>query len=157
VELDGPTGVTPAALGDRVFFGTEGGVFFAIDWRKAEVAWSYTDAESALPFRSSAAVTRDILLVGSSSKQIRAMDPRNGKQLWQFTTRGRIDSSPVIVEKRAYVGGTDGRVYGLDLKSGKAIWEYETGEGFVGSAAIADGRLLIASDEGTVYCFGKKK
>ena len=89
--------------------------------------------------------------------EIRAMDPDNGKQLWQFTTRGRVDSSPVIIGNRVYVGGSDGRIYGLDLKSGKPTWEYETGDGFVGSAAIAAGRLVIASDEGTVYCFGEKK
>ena len=33
VVIDSPTGSTPAALGDQVFFGTEGGTFFAIDWR----------------------------------------------------------------------------------------------------------------------------
>ncbi|MFP6649236.1 MAG: PQQ-binding-like beta-propeller repeat protein, partial [Pirellulaceae bacterium] len=157
VLLDGPTGVTPAVLGDRVFFGTEGGVFFAIDWRKAEVVWKYADPESALPFRSSAAVTKGFVLVGGRNKQIQALNPDNGKQLWQFTTRGRVDSSPVIIGNRMYVGGSDGRIYGLDLKTGKPTWEYETGDGFVGSAAIASGRLVIASDEGTVYCFGEKK
>ena len=134
-----------------------GVIFFAIDWRKAEIAWKYADAETALPFRSSAAVTKGIVLVGGRNKQILALDPDNGKQLWQFTTRGRVDSSPVIIGNRVYVGGSDGRIYGLDLKSGKPTWEYETGDGFVGSAAIAAGRLVIASDEGTVYCFGEKK
>ena len=31
VEIDGPTGSTPAIRGERVIFGTEGGTFFAID------------------------------------------------------------------------------------------------------------------------------
>ena len=33
VEIDSPTGSTPAVQGDLLFFGTEGGTFYAIDWR----------------------------------------------------------------------------------------------------------------------------
>ena len=36
VDIDGPTGSTAAIQGDRVFFGTEGGTFYAIDAPEGE-------------------------------------------------------------------------------------------------------------------------
>ncbi len=35
-NIDSPTGATPAVLGDYAYFGTQGSLFFAIDWKKAE-------------------------------------------------------------------------------------------------------------------------
>lgn len=154
VAIDSQTGCTPAASGDFVYFGTEGGVFFCIDWRQGEIVWKYHDASRSLPFRSSAALTDEIVVVGGRDKQVHAFDPKNGAVRWKFPAKARIDSSPVIVAGRAYVGGADGRLYGLDLQSGEAAWEYEAGGGFIASPAVAEGRLVIGNDDGEVFCFG---
>ena len=63
VPIDGPTGTTPAASGDRVFFGTEGGAFFAIDFLKGEVAWRMQPAVNPQSYRSSAAVSPRLALM----------------------------------------------------------------------------------------------
>ena len=41
VDIDDPTLSTPAASGDLVYFGTQGGRFLAVDWRRAKIAWTY--------------------------------------------------------------------------------------------------------------------
>jgi outer membrane protein assembly factor BamB len=84
------------------------------------------------------------------------MQPATGKEIWKFSARRGIDSSPVVAGTRVYFASTDGRLYGLNLKSGDKEWEYEAGGGFTGSPAIVNARLLIASDDGHVYCFGGK-
>jgi outer membrane protein assembly factor BamB len=84
------------------------------------------------------------------------MNPQSGEPRWQFATRGRVDSSPVVVGERVYLGSADGRLYGLELATGKKLWEYEAGGSFVASPAVAAGKLVIANQDGTVYCFGKK-
>ncbi len=96
VEIDAPTGSTPGVGGDRVFFGTEGSSFFAIDWKKAEIAWQVKSPRN-MPFRSSAAITPAAVIFGGRDKQIYALDPANGHELWKFATRARVDSSPVVV------------------------------------------------------------
>lgn len=156
VEIDGPTGVTPAADGDFVYFGTENGTFYAINWRKAEVAWKFQDDASSLAFRSSAAVAGKLVVVGGRSKRVYALDAETGDKRWEFVTRRNVDSSPVIAGQRVYVGSADGRLYCLELATGKKVWEYETGGRLSASPAIAAGRLLIASDDGVVYCFGRR-
>ncbi|MHB8902387.1 MAG: outer membrane protein assembly factor BamB family protein [Thermoguttaceae bacterium] len=156
VAIDSPTGSTPAVLGDLLFVGTEGSTFFAIDWNKPAVVWHYTAEQRQMPFRSSAAVTEKVVLVGSLDKNVHALDPRSGKPLWIFSTRGKIEGSPVIVGKRAFIGSGDGRLYALEIETGREVWQYETGGSLLGSPAIVQGRLVIGTDDGTLYCFGKK-
>ncbi|MEQ8788120.1 MAG: PQQ-binding-like beta-propeller repeat protein [Pirellulaceae bacterium] len=155
VEIDGPTGVTPAVMGDYVYFGTMGGSFYAVHWKEAEKAWTYED-ERHPEIRSSPAVTPTHLVFGSRGKSVYALDPKDGAEKWRIATRNRVDSSPVIVGDRVYVGAGDGRLYGLRVKDGSTFWEYEVRGGFTGSPAVADGRMVIASDRGVVYCFGQK-
>ena len=154
IEIDSPTGVTPAIMGDNVFFGTEAGEVFAIDWKKAEVKWRFTE-RSRREIRSSAAVSERMLVVGSRSKNVYGIDPMTGEEKWKFTCRRGVQSSPLIACDRVFVAATDGRVYLLDLLTGKELWNKQTGDSFTSSPAVVDHRLLIASNDGVVYCFGK--
>ncbi len=156
VEIDGPTGSTPAVGGDCVFFGTEGPSFFCINWRTAEVVWQLKP-ERNLPIRASAAVTPEAVIFAGHDKHVYAVDPRKGGQKWSFATRAKVDSSPVVVGNRIYVGSGDGRLYGLDRATGEKVWEFEAGGHFVASAAVAEGRLVIGNTDTTLYCFGAKK
>ena len=75
VDIDGPTGSTAAMTGDRVYFGTEGGTFFAIDAPTGEtkqpaVAWTYRDSRRGQPIRAAAAVTDKLVVYGSQGKAI---------------------------------------------------------------------------------------
>lgn len=155
VPLQSPTGVTPSVRDDRVFVGTQGGVFFAIDWRKAEVAWSFAAEDSSVPYDGSPAVQGEIV-VTPQGKQMHGLQAQTGKLLWSISVRGKIESSPVIAGQRVLFGSHDGRLYTLDLATGKEIDALELGGKLIGSPAVADGRLVIASDRGVVYCLGKK-
>lgn len=155
VEIDAPTGSTPGVGGSRVYFGTEGSSFFAIDWQQAKVSWMMKSPRN-MPFRSSAAVTPEAVIFGGRDKQIYALDAGDGHELWRFAARSRVDSSPVIVGDRVFVGASDGRLYCLHRKTGKKLWDYEAGGDFTASPAVAEGRLVIGNTDGTLYCFGAK-
>jgi outer membrane protein assembly factor BamB len=155
VDIRDQTGSTPAVLGDLVYFGTEGGSFFAIDWKKAEVVWTYRDEVHMLPYRSSAAVTREAIVFGGRDKFVRAVSPATGDPIWEFATRGRVDGSPIIAGQRVYIGSADGRFYVLDRASGALVWQVETGGRFSASPAAADGRIVIGNEDGVLYCLGE--
>jgi outer membrane protein assembly factor BamB len=157
VSLEGPTGATPAVLGDHLFVGTEEGTLFAIDWRQAKVLWQYVNHQRSAPYRSSAAVTPQAVIVGSRDKLVHALDPKDGSVLWTFTTKSRVDSSPVVVGERVFVGSADGRLYELELKTGQERWRFEAGGAVVASPAVAAGRLVIGNDNGELFCFGTKQ
>ncbi len=156
VDLEAPTGSTPAVWGELALVGTEGNVFFAVNWKQANVVWQYENPKRAFPFRSSAAVTDRIVVVGGRDKLVHAFETQTGQPLWRFSTKGRVDSSPVIVGRRVFVGSTDGRLYELDSTSGKELWRFEAGGSILASPAVAAGRLVIGTDDGDLYCFGKR-
>ncbi|MBX9792508.1 MAG: PQQ-binding-like beta-propeller repeat protein [Pirellulales bacterium] len=165
LDIESPTGNAPAVfvkgdapatLEDMIYFGTEGETFFGINWRKSEIVWRYRNPQRAFPYRSSAALTKELVIVGGRDKMIKALDPATGEPRWTFPTKSRVDSSPVVVGQRVFVGGADGRLYGLSLKTGEKVWEYEAGGGFNASPAVAAGRLVIGNEDGVVFCFGAK-
>jgi outer membrane protein assembly factor BamB len=156
IGIDGPTGSTPAVVGDWAFVGIEDGVFFGVDWRREKVLWRFQNPERTASYRSSAAATSEVVLVGSRDKQLHALHPKTGERLWTFNAKSRIDSSPVIVGRRAFFGAADGRLYGLDVKTGREVWQFDAGGAVLASPAVAAGRLVIGTDNGDLYCFGTR-
>ena len=158
VPIDGPTGTTPAAAGDRVFFGTEGGTFFAIDFLKAEIAWRAQAATQGQSYRSSAALTDELVIVGSRGKAVEAFSRVDGLRKWRHPMRGKVDASPIVAlaadgRPLAIVADAAGKIAVLDAATGEPQWEFDAGGGFSGGAAVAAGHVVIASDDGTVWCF----
>ena len=156
VEIGDPTLSTPAVLGPNVYFGTEGATLFDVDWKKSKIIWKYQNSKRRTSYRSSPAVSDLGVVIGGRNKLVELIDA-TGKRNWSFPTKGRIDSSPVIVDNRVFVGSADGRIYGLDLKTGEKVWSYDGGAAFSASPAVAGGRLVIGNEEGVLYCFGNKQ
>ena len=154
IELKSPTGATAAVGGERLFVGTEGNEFLGLDWKQDKVVWRFENRPRSAAYRSSAAVTKDLVVVGSRDKFVHAFDPQTGQPRWRFATKGRVDGSPTIVGLRVFVGASDGRLYELDLKTGEERWRFEAGGDITASPAVAEGRLVVGNDRGDLYCFG---
>ena len=165
VAIDAPTGATAAFLDDHVYFGTEGGTFFAIDLRSSgkegpKVAWTFRDPERGQPIRSAASVTDKLIVFGSQGKAIYGLDRATGEVKWKVPTRSRVDSSPVIAGDQVVAATERGVLYVLDAKSGAINWQFDAGGGFTASPIVVDGKIIIGNTDGTLYCFGapqKKK
>jgi outer membrane protein assembly factor BamB len=162
VEIDGPTGSTPAMHGERVFFGTEGGTFFAIDVptdanKKPTVAWTYRDRRRGQPIRSAAAVTDTVVVYGSQGKAIYALDPKTSDEKWIIPTRSRVESSPVISGNLAVVATAAGKLYLIEVDTGEVKYENDFGGGFTASPAIVNSRIILGNTDGTLYCLGSKE
>lgn len=163
VPLGGPTGTTPAVSGSRVFFGTEGGQFFGIDFVAATVAWNRQPAANPLAYRSSAAVADGLVVVGSRGRVVEAFAASDGSPRWQRPLQGRVDASPIVIsttgsgrvqpESVAVVADAAGRIVILRLSDGGICWEFDAGGGFSGSAAVVADRLIVAAEDGVVWCF----
>lgn len=156
-EMESQTGASPAVVGDRLFVGHMGSQVLGIDWKKPEVVWRYQHPERQFEYYSSAAATSELVVIGGRDKMVHGIDPKTGEAKWTFPTKGRVDSSPVIVGNRVFVGSQDGNIYGLVLGTGKELWRFAAGGKFTASPAIASERLVIGNDEGKVFCFGEKR
>ena len=161
VPIDGPTGTTPAAHDGRIFFGTEGGIFYGIDIAPAREVWKTAAGVKGRAYRSRAAIAGDLAIVGSRGRAVEAFSRADGVQRWRHPMRGRVDASPLVVHledgdrEAVLVGDSAGRIVAVDAATGAPIWEFDAGGDFVGGAAVADGRIVLASGDGTIWCFAQ--
>src|SRR6185436_17104553 len=66
------------------------------------VVWRFRDR--GFPYFSSPAVTKDKVVFGGRDKQLHCVRTDDGKPLWAFPTRGKVDSSPVVAGDKVVVG-----------------------------------------------------
>src|SRR5260370_12931717 len=157
VELAGQVGATAAVIKDRVYVGTMVPHVRAVDWKEAKVDWTLEPQKGGQPFAASIAATDKLVIAASRDKRVYALDRATGEKKWDFVTRGRVESSPVVVGQRVYIGSGDRKFYVLDLAPGKESQRLTLDDEVTGSPAVAGDRILIGTRAGTLYCLGAKK
>lgn len=70
---------------------------------------------------------------------------------WEFSTAGRVRSSPAVVNEMVFVGSDDGHLYAIDRDTGEKRWAFETGDQIRSSPAVFHNRVIVGSDDGTIY------
>jgi outer membrane protein assembly factor BamB len=155
IDLGGQAGATAAIRDQQLFVGTMANQFQAVDLKKAEIFWTY-EPERSQPFYGSAAVTDKFIVVGGRDRLVHGLDRAKGKLLWTHPTKGRVDSSPVVVGGRVYVGSLDGHLYILELAKGTELQKLQLGRGILASPAVSGNCVVIGTTDGFVYCLGAK-
>lgn len=157
VDLGGQAGATAAVRGAGLYVGTMNNQVIGIDLVKQKIDWTFESPKRKQAFYASAAVTDDLVVVGSRDRKVYALERKSGNVKWEWETDNRVDSSPVIVGEKVYVGSMDKNFYVIDLNKGSKIQEITLDSAVVGSPAVAEGCVLIGTEKGMIYCFGKKK
>jgi eukaryotic-like serine/threonine-protein kinase len=150
---------SPCVDNYMLYVGTHESDFLAINLENQQVVWRYKDEAREFPIHSSAALTDDRVIFGGQDKMLHCLDRKSGKQIWSFSARGQINSSPVVVGgNRVFVGSNDGYVYEVGLNDGKQRWKEKLGRSVTASPAVGEGCLVIGAEgsEGEIHCFGAK-
>ncbi|MDE0687934.1 MAG: PQQ-binding-like beta-propeller repeat protein [Candidatus Poribacteria bacterium] len=154
IDLGAYVGASPAISQDRVYCGTYGTEILGVALDTGEIAWRYRHPKRRFPFFASAALTEDSVIIGGRDKMVHALSQATGESLWTYTAKSRIESSAVIVGRRAFVGTTRGVFIALDITTGESVWEFATGSSIVASPSVSEGRIYIGTEDGILYCFG---
>ncbi len=113
--------------------------------------------------RSSPAVTRDRVYVGSSDGRLYALDRTTGAVRWHYDAGSSVLSSPAVAGSLVLFARRDGVLVALDAGKGTPRWSVRTGaalpfpwgrEGwdfYVSSPAISGGLAIFAAADGNVY------
>ncbi len=136
------------------------------------IKWQFHAAGAII---SSPAVTGDAVYVGSTDKQLYALDRETGEVKWKVATDSAITSSPAVADGRVYFGSYDGKFYALDAATGKLAWKFQTGgehrftathlhglqpeaetmpdpwDFFLSSPAVWNGAVYFGSGDGNIY------
>ena len=98
-----------------------------------------------------------VFLASVDTHTVHALSADDGKQIWQYTAGGRIDSSPTIYKGMVLVGSADGWLYCLRAVDGELAWRFRAAptDRLVGvydqleSAWPVHGSVLVQND--TIY------
>ena len=124
----------PAIYGEKIYFGGDDGVFWALNQSNGRVVWEYKilfGTKSKKVF-SSPAIFNKTVYFGAYDGNFYALDSETGKRRWVFMEADWIGSSPCIAEDLStiFVGlefglwKKQGAIVALDLNNGNKRWEF---------------------------------
>jgi outer membrane protein assembly factor BamB len=93
---------------------------FGIDRENGKQIWKFEIPGDV--FSSPCLVDGNMIIVGSISDAVFALQGNSGDLLWKFVTGGQVWSSPSYDGNNIFIGSDDGFLYCLD-KDGKLLWK----------------------------------
>ncbi|MFN0122834.1 MAG: PQQ-binding-like beta-propeller repeat protein [Blastocatellia bacterium] len=154
VALPGQAGSSPAIMGQFAYFGLYENEVISVNLQTRRIGWHYQHPKRQFPYYSSPAVSGGKVVIGGRDKMVHCINATNGRALWTYATKARVESSPGIAEGRVYVGSNDGRLYVLELATGKLLSEFVAGAAISASPALALGRVIVGTHDGKLFCLG---
>lgn len=101
--------------------------------------------------RSSPAVHKGIVYVGSYDHNLYAVNAEDGKFIWKYATEGGIASSPCVHEDRVFVGSADRSLHAVNAITGRVMWTCPTQGSLWSSPRVAFGHVFVGSDDRHLY------
>ncbi len=112
---------------------------------QVQTAWRLQDA---CDIGAGIAVAGDLAVYANTCGEVKAIHTHTGAPRWQFSTGGKVYSTPAIAEGRVILASADSAVYCLDAGTGVLLWKLKTGKAIVASPLVDDGTIFIGSSEG---------
>lgn len=149
------------------------GVYSAVGVQKFNtVKWRFQTGGRVI---SSPAVVNGMVYVGSTDKNLYALDLESGVLKWKFATESSVTSSPAVSGGLVYFGSYDGVFYALKAATGTLAWKFQTAgekryagkhlhglqpkaetmpdpwDFFLSSPAVWSGAVYFGSGDGNIY------
>jgi outer membrane protein assembly factor BamB len=147
------SGSTPTLDDERLYYGSDGGDFWALDQRTGLPVWTFRlEGGAGSQIRSSPAVQDGRVCFGASDGNLYCLDAATGRELWRYHVGDRIDSSPAVAPSLGllFVGleltvpARGGSVTALQLATGEKAWEFAV-ESPVHGSPIYDAQLGLVA------------
>ena len=100
---------------------------------------------------SQGSIDGNLYVYTNTAGVVRALNAKNGKTQWTYTTGNKIFSAPFITPKLVIVSSCDGSIYALDRKQGTVRWKYNTNYPIVACPVVTEGTVYIGSSNGKFY------
>jgi outer membrane protein assembly factor BamB len=152
-KLDQPINGSPAVAGDRTFVAGCDNVMHVLDASTGkELAAVDIDGQSG----ATAAVAGDVVVAGTMSNQVVAVNWKAAKKAWTFEAPRRQQpffASAALAGDLAVVGSRDKKVYAINHKTGTEAWNFTTDGMVDGSAVVVKDRVYVGclSTDGNFY------
>jgi outer membrane protein assembly factor BamB len=147
-NLTDPVMASPTVADGKVFVGTLGGRFYALDLTTGKAIWTF---DAGGPVSSSAAIQNEVVFFGTGGAgRVYALNARTGlvKWLYEVPAGAAVYSSPAVVDGRVLVGSSNGDLLCLNEWGGQLLWKTHVGSANATSPAVQDGVVYVTSSRG---------
>ncbi len=115
---------SPAFSENKIVFGSADGYIYCISNKGKEI-WKIKTGAAVL---GCAAIENNIVYIGGSDHNFRAIDLQSGKEIWSFNgLNGPVVSTPVIYNDNVIFGAWDTYLYSLNKNTGRLNWKWSNG------------------------------
>ncbi len=107
----------------------------------------YSWVETASPL-----VISGVMLLGTSSRELVAVEWKGGRVVWKVAMGGKIFAAPAYGDSRIIVADDLGEVKALGM-DGAELWSFESGDyPIYASPVIKDGQVFILTADQNLFC-----
>lgn len=139
----------PAVSQGVAVVGVNSGRVYALNTTTGKVLWARRQGGL---IASSPAIDWPRVYVTSMDGAFTSYRINDGRRMYSFDAGGSpIETSPLLVDGRAYFGTWAGTVYALNLKSGKPQWTFQADADVKGSAAFTGRHVVFGDYRGNLY------
>ncbi|MBN1993979.1 MAG: PQQ-binding-like beta-propeller repeat protein [Anaerolineae bacterium] len=149
---DGGIAVKPFLYKDRLIFGSEDRIVYAIS-TLGRLIWT-CPTEGRI--RSSAVVEFDHAFFGSDDHRLYAVNAQTGRVIWRYETLAPVRSSPTLGDELVYVGSDDGHLHAIDLSTGAARWKFRTNRSITSSPVLYQDLVIVGGSDWNIYAVDAK-
>lgn len=114
-----------------------------------EVLWRFSPPSSHSV--TSPVISGNTVLVGASNHTMYALSADTGQLLWEFQTKGDLNSVPCVADGVAFFGSDDRHVYAVSLESGQQLWATKTGGKVRSAPCVVGGTVYVGSEDHNLY------
>ena len=133
-------------------------------------AWAFSlGGEKQRGQESQPLVHDGIMYVTGSYSRLYAIDPKTGKEIWQYDARlpegilpccDVVNRGAAIYGDKIYFGTLDARIVALDAKTGDVVWrdkiaDYKAGYSYTAAPLIVDGLVITGNSGGEFGIVGE--
>jgi len=93
------------------------------------------------------------IYVADSSGLVVAVDPVNGKKIWESEFDIPISGGPAVANKLVAVGTNQGELLVVDAETGIEKWRARVSSEIISSPAIGDGFVVARTVDGKIHAF----
>ena len=157
-DAGGPIRTRPLIEGRALYVQADDGHLYKVATVDGALVWKVRIVETPivrLPFDdpksrydrfgSDVTTANGRLYVGTHDGKVLALDPADGRTIWEFTAGDAVLSAPAVRDGRVVFGSYDRFVYALDAATGALLWKHDTKGAVVSTPALIDGTAIVGN------------
>lgn len=118
-------------------------------------AFSYSERRDSNGITTQIVPANDVLLFGTASGSLVALDRATLRERWRFQTGGAVYSTPVLADGVVYFGSADKKMYALRFDDGAFEWAFPTQDIVSVTPAVGVDSVFVASEDKHLYAVDK--